>query len=78
MLLDVDGLSTGWNNGIPSDWELDSSDFEESDLPNSIRRLIDPTGGVEVCLYDATSMTTREQQIETTLKTTATTTTTIK
>jgi hypothetical protein len=56
MLLDVDGLSTGWNNGIPSDWELDSSDFEESDLPDSIRRLIDPTGGVGVCSYDGTSI----------------------
>jgi hypothetical protein len=56
MLLDVDGLSTGWNNGVPSDWELDSVDFEESDLPDSIRRLIDPTGGVGVCLYDATSI----------------------
>ena len=55
MLLDVDGLSTGWNNGVLSDWELDSGDFEESDLPDSIRQLIDPTGGVGVCLYDATS-----------------------
>jgi hypothetical protein len=56
MLLDVGGLSTGWNDGVPSDWELDSSGFEESDLPNSIRQLIDPTGGVGVCLYDATSI----------------------
>ena len=56
MLLDVDGLSIGWNNGVPSDWELDSGDFEESDLPDSIRRLIDPTGGVGVCSYDATSI----------------------
>lgn len=57
MLLDVDGLSTGWNNGVPSDWELDSGDFDESDLPDSIRRLIDPTGGVVgVCSYDATSI----------------------
>ncbi len=35
---------------------MDSSDFEESDLPDSIRRLIDPTGGVGVCLYDVTSI----------------------
>ena len=56
MLLDGDGLSTGWNNGVPSDWELDSGDFEESDLPDSIRQLIDPTGGVGVCSYDATSI----------------------
>ena len=43
MLLDVDGLSAGWNNSVLSDWELDSGDFKESDLPDSIRRLIDPT-----------------------------------
>ena len=56
MLLDVDGLSKGWKNGVPYQWELDSGDFEESDLPDSIRRLIDPTGVQGVCSYDATSI----------------------
>jgi hypothetical protein len=37
MLLDIDGLSIGWNNGVPSDRGLDCGDFEESDLPDSIR-----------------------------------------
>jgi hypothetical protein len=23
MLLDVDGLSEGWKNGVPSPWEMD-------------------------------------------------------
>ncbi len=56
MLLDIDGLSIGWNNGVPSDRGLDCGDFEKSDLPDSIRWLIDPTEGVGVCSYNATSI----------------------
>ncbi|KAI2511361.1 Plant transposon protein [Fragilaria crotonensis] len=44
MLLDVDGLSAGWQNGVPSQWELESGQFDDIDVPASIRKLIDPNG----------------------------------
>jgi hypothetical protein len=44
MLLDVDGLSAGWQNGVPSRWESESGQFDDIDVPESIRKLIDPNG----------------------------------
>ena len=40
MLLEVDGLAVGWENGVQSEWEteLDSS----QDIPFALRRLIKP------------------------------------
>ena len=55
MLLDVDGLSVGWNNGVPSQWELDAGKFDESDLPDSIRRLINPNEVLRAYTYDGSS-----------------------
>jgi hypothetical protein len=40
MLLDVDGLSVGWQNGVPSHWELQSGQFQDDDIPDAIRRLL--------------------------------------
>jgi hypothetical protein len=42
MLLDVDGLSAGWQNGVPSHWELAGGNFDQNDIPESIRRLLSP------------------------------------
>jgi hypothetical protein len=55
MLLDVDGLSVGWKNGVPSHWESESGQFDDMDVPASIRKLIDPNGvnPRAVCTYDA-------------------------
>ncbi len=40
MLLEVDGLSKGWENGIPSFWTSDrNGDLDFEDLPHAIRRL---------------------------------------
>lgn len=44
MLLDVDSLSEGWKNGVPSQWESESGEFDEIDVSASIRKLIDPNG----------------------------------
>jgi hypothetical protein len=40
MLLDVDGLSVGWQNGVPSHWELQSGQFQDDEIPDAIRRLL--------------------------------------
>ena len=54
MLLDVYGLSDGWKNGVPSEWESESGEFDEIDVPASIRKLIDPNGINQraICTYD--------------------------
>jgi hypothetical protein len=54
MLLDVDGFSAGWENGVPSQWESESGQFDEIDVPASIRKLIDPNGinPRAVCTFD--------------------------
>ena len=41
MLLEVDGLAKGWENGVKSDWEV--QDDIESDLPFALRRLKKPS-----------------------------------
>ena len=41
MLLEIDGLAQGWENGVKSDWEL--QDDIESDLPFALRRLRNPS-----------------------------------
>jgi hypothetical protein len=44
MLLNVDGLSVGWQNGVPSYWQVkENGQFELSDMPRAIRRLISPS-----------------------------------
>ena len=54
MLLDVDGLSKSWNNGVRSRWELERGEFGAEDIPFAIHRLVDPTGTEEFRLrqYD--------------------------
>ncbi len=66
MLLDVDGLSKSWNNGVRSRWQLESGKFG----------LVDPTGTEEFRLrqYDRfrfeyqrplSRMTTAEMKVKT-------------
>lgn len=41
MLLNVDGLSNGWEHGVPSFWEVGGNgQFEVCDLPQAVRTLI--------------------------------------
>ena len=40
MLLEVDGLSKQWKNGVKSDWETELDDFES--LPFAMKRLCEP------------------------------------
>ena len=47
LLLDVDGLSEGWQTGIPSYWETPSGQRHEEfyrmdDVPNAIQKLLNP------------------------------------
>lgn len=52
MLLDVDGLSVGWNNGVPLQWELEGGKFDERQhVPDSTSQLIYPNGVTTVCRY---------------------------
>jgi hypothetical protein len=44
LLLDIDGLSHKWEEGVPSSYETDAGQFLDEDIPVAIRRLIDPTG----------------------------------
>ena len=44
LLLDVDGLSHKWEEGVPSSYETDAGQFLDEDIPVAIRRLINPTG----------------------------------
>ena len=40
MLLEVDGLADGWENGVASEWEMEADSTQ--DLPFALRRLITP------------------------------------
>jgi hypothetical protein len=40
--LDVDGLSVGWDSGVPSSWEGEIGNFKPDAIPAAIRRLISP------------------------------------
>ena len=40
MLLEVDGLAAGWENGVQSEWETEMENSQ--DLPFALRRLIKP------------------------------------
>ena len=40
MLLEVDGLADGWENGVASEWEMEADCTQ--DLPFALRRLITP------------------------------------
>ena len=64
MLLDVDGLSKAWKNGVRSHWELESGEFGDDDIPFAIRRLIDPNGTDEFRLrhYDGTQIGYQERR----------------
>ncbi|KAI2511437.1 Plant transposon protein [Fragilaria crotonensis] len=43
LVLNVDGLNRGWQNGVPSYWEVNGNgNLEVSDLPRAIRRLNSP------------------------------------
>ena len=44
LLLDVDGLSKKWNDGVASPYENDDGRFQGEEVPAAIRRLVDPTG----------------------------------
>ena len=44
LLLDVDGLSHKWTDGVASSYENDDGEFQDEDIPAAIRRLVDPTG----------------------------------
>jgi hypothetical protein len=57
LLRDVDGLSEGWKNGVPSPWELHQGCFDVSDIPECIRKLLDPhgTNASSVCRFDGSS-----------------------
>ena len=63
LLLDVDGLSNGWQNGIPSHWESTGGQFEVRDMPIAIQRLINPLGTnvIAVQTYDRTKFGFRPQ-----------------
>ncbi|KAI2513545.1 Plant transposon protein [Fragilaria crotonensis] len=43
-LLDVDGLSHKWDDGVPSSYENDDGEFQDEDIPAAIRRLVDTIG----------------------------------
>jgi hypothetical protein len=57
MLLDVDKLSEGWKNSVPSPWELDQGCFDESNISEYICKVIDPhgTNASSVCRFDGSS-----------------------
>ncbi len=52
LLIDVDGLSVDWENGVPSHWEGERGEFQDDDIPEAIRRLINPDA---VRTYDRSS-----------------------
>ena len=68
MLLDVDGLSKTWKNGVRSHWELESGEFRDEDVPFAIRRLINPLGTDDFRLrhYDASQFGYRRPPVEVT------------
>jgi hypothetical protein len=50
MLLNVDGLSQGWENGVPSFWTTDrNGDLDVDDIPEAIRRLNNSEGFLDNC-----------------------------
>ena len=44
ILLDVDGLSHKWTEGVRSAYEDEDGQFQDEEVPAAIRRLVDPTG----------------------------------
>ena len=57
MLLNVDGLSVGcWQNGVPSYWQVEANgQFELSDMPRAIQRLISPSEAKDFLTMDRSS-----------------------
>ena len=55
LLLDVDGLSHKWEEGVPCSYETADGQFQDEDIPDAVRRLVDPTGweGSRLQLYDS-------------------------
>ncbi len=43
---------------MPSHWELESGEFEESEVPDAIRRLVDPSGAYSLPIrtYDGSTI----------------------
>ncbi len=70
LLLDVDGLSNGWRNGIPSHWESTDGQFDVRDEPVAIQRLINPLGTHVIAnqCYDRTKFGYPPQQEEWTIQ----------
>jgi hypothetical protein len=44
MLFDVDSLNKAWKNGDCLQWEMESGELRDEEIPFVIRRLIDPNG----------------------------------
>jgi DDE superfamily endonuclease len=61
-LLDVDGLSSKWNDGIASAYEKDDGQFQDDDIPLAIRRLVDPAGneGHRLRMFDGSRFGLRD------------------
>ncbi|KAI2498508.1 Plant transposon protein [Fragilaria crotonensis] len=76
-LLDVDGLSHKWDDGVPSSYENDDGEFQDEDIPAAIRRLVDPIGneGHRLRTFDSSRFgfqTNHEDDATTTMTATAT------
>ena len=54
MLLDIDGLSVGWQNSAPSHQELQSGQFQDDKIPDAIQRLLSTEQEV-IRTYDQSS-----------------------
>ena len=62
LLLDVDGLSCKWNDGIASAYEKDDGQLQDDDIPSAIRRLVDPAGneGHRLRMFDSSRFGLRD------------------
>jgi hypothetical protein len=62
LLLDVDGLSHKWSDGVASSFENEDGQFQDIDIPSAIRRLVDPTGkeGHRLRVFDSSRFGLRD------------------
>lgn len=70
LLLDVDGLSEGWQSGIPSYWEMPSGQQEQEfdivdNVPNAIQKLVNPQKDTRFLQHDTYSPDDRNHQART-------------
>jgi hypothetical protein len=71
MLLDVDGLSMGWDHGVPSYWQAgENGQFEVSDLPRAVRTLFKPADSALFVELDKSKFRYCSQQQEERLEST--------